>query len=370
MVRESTRNPETQRGLKDTVLSDFRQREFKRNLRTEFGDLYRFYLDEETRDRLARMGRVRRWLSLVWWLVKSLLLNLSPVRRLMLLAGLVMFGLGDFAFSMGNGVTFGVDLRFVGFLAVLLVLMLELKDKLLARDELEVGRAVQVALLPEENPSLSGWEIWLYTRPANDVGGDLVDYLEIDGGLGLALGDVSGKGLGAALLMAKLQATIRAVAADYDSLSALGQRLNYIFCRDQVDWRFSTLVYLVMTPGAGRIRVLNAGHLPPVVVGKSGVTSMDPVAPPLGLLQDAAYREQSLEVEPGELLILYSDGVTEARNADKDLYGEERLLELLAGLRGMSAPAAGLRILSEVERFMGEERSSDDISMIVIKRLS
>ena len=94
------------------------------------------------------------------------------------------------------------------------------------------------------------------------------------------------------------------------------------------------------------------------------------MAPPLGLLPDAKYLEQTVELEPGGLLVLYSDGVTEARNPDKQLYGEERLFDLLAGLRGLSAAAAGLRILSAAEKFMGEERTADDISLIVLKRSS
>ena len=107
-----------------------------------------------------------------------------------------------------------------------------------------------------------------------------------------------------------------------------------------------------------------------MTVFASGVSSLDPVAPPLGLLSDATYREQSLEVERGGLVVLYSDGITEARSEDQQLFGEERLFKLLSGLGGLSAAAAGLRVLSEVERFMGEERTADDISLIVLKRLS
>ena len=262
-----------------------------------------------------------------------------------------------------------VPLRPAGFVLVLVVLMLELKDKLLARDELEVGRAVQLALLPDRNPSVPGWDIWLYTRPANDVGGDLVDYLWITRQrLGMALGDVSGKGLGAALLMAKLQATIRALATDFPSLEELGRRLNAIFCRDQVPGRFATMVYLELGDASGAVRILNAGHPPPVLAGKGGIRVLDPVAPPLGILGDASYTEQGLVMDPGDLLVIFSDGVTEAANAAGDMFGEDRVNELVSGVSDLAAGVAGKRIVSRVEMFVGDERLGDDLSLIVIKR--
>jgi len=122
---------------------------------------------------------------------------------------------------------------------------LELKDKLHAKTELEEGRSVQNALMPEENPKVDGWDIWLYTRPANDVGGDLLDFTKIsENNYGISLGDVAGKGLSAALLMAKLQSTIRAIVPDYISLSEFGNKLNHIFCRDSLPKLFSSLIYI------------------------------------------------------------------------------------------------------------------------------
>jgi sigma-B regulation protein RsbU (phosphoserine phosphatase) len=288
---------------------------------------------------------------------------------LLVLLGILLFLFSHASFSIGQS-QFQFDVRGIGFLLVLVVLMLELKDKLMAHGELAVGRAVQLALLPDRNPELSGWDAWLYTRPANDVGGDLVDYLPLEGkGVGLALGDVSGKGRGAALLRAKLQATVRALATETPILSELGSRLNAIFCRDQVSGRFATLVYLEVLPDRGSVRVLNAGHMPPLIVTDASVESLEPVAPPLGILPDARYEEQVLAGEPGSLLLVYSDGVTEARDRSGAFFGEDRLQDLLPRLRGMTAQAAGRRIVDVVESFVGEERLSDDLSLIVLKRL-
>jgi serine phosphatase RsbU (regulator of sigma subunit) len=350
-------------------MSDLRRGDFKRTLRRDLKDLRSFYIDEEREASLAKMRRLKRGILLVYWLLKSMILRLSPTRRILLLAALLLAMSGATAFTVGDW-SFGINLRFIGFLILLFVLMLELKDKLLARDELEVGRTVQFALLPDRNPVLSGWEVWMFTRPANEVGGDLVDYLGIDEDrLGLTLGDVAGKGLGAALFMSKLQATMRALAPSFDSLGDLGRQMNQIFCRDGLPNRFVSMVYLEIQPGSGRVRVLNAGHIPPMIISNEQTTELPPVALALGIMPDADYAEQVVELRPDDLLLVYSDGVTEARNEPGDFFGETRLLELLKNVKGLSADAVGARLLSSVERFAGETRQSDDLSLILLKRL-
>ncbi|MCH8962050.1 MAG: SpoIIE family protein phosphatase, partial [Bacteroidetes bacterium] len=150
------------------------------------------------------------------------------------------------------------------------------------------GRAVQFALMPKQHPTLPGWETWLFTRPAKEVGGDLVDYLAInEDRLGLALADVAGKGLGAAMFMAKLQSTLRAIAPNFERLSDLGAAVNQIFIRDGLPGRFISLVYLEIEPEAGQVRLLNAGHLPPLVVHADSIEEMPKGAPALGLVRQA-----------------------------------------------------------------------------------
>ncbi|MCL5021440.1 MAG: serine/threonine-protein phosphatase, partial [Bacteroidetes bacterium] len=259
----------------------------------------------------------------------------------------------------------------LSYLLVLLVLMLELKDKLLAHDELRIGRTVQKALLPDDNPSISGWSIWLFTRPANDVGGDLVDYINLgESRLGLALGDVAGKGLGAALLMSKLQSTLRAIAPDYSSLSELGQRINLIFCRDSLPSKVATLVYMELTQNSGKIRLLNAGHLPPLVLRGGNVEELAHGAPALGLIKTSRFEEQVIELGPGDLFVAYSDGVTEARNERDEFFGDQRLKSVIGKSAGISPDRVGERLLAEVDAFVGEAPRSDDLSLVLIKRWS
>jgi hypothetical protein len=150
------------------ILDDVQSSAFKKTVRGDLRDLYAFYLDEEARERLATTSRIKRWFLIGFWLIKGLILNLSPARRVLLLVSVWFFLQSHIGFTVGE-TNVRLDLSIFGFLLLLLVLMLELKDKLLARNELEVGRTVQLALLPRDPPRLPGWDICLYTRPANDA---------------------------------------------------------------------------------------------------------------------------------------------------------------------------------------------------------
>lgn len=356
--------------LRETIVNDFKRGEIGESLRRDFKELYRFYIDADTKRRLESYRRVRRFVFTTWYLLKSLILHLSPGRRFLLLLSIIFFFWGNATWS-GNNYNITVDTSPISYLLVLLVLMLELKDKLLAHDELKIGRTVQKALLPEENPTIAGWSIWMFTRPANDVGGDLVDYINLDGNkLGVALGDVAGKGLGAALLMSKLQSTLRAIAPEYSSLSELGQRLNQIFCRDSLPSKFATLVYQELTENSGKIRLLNAGHLPPLVLRGGNVEELPRGAPALGLMKTSKFDELEVEMGPGDLFVAYSDGVTEARNERDEFFGDQRLKTLLGKSAGISPDRVGEKILSSVDAFVGEAPRSDDLSLVLIKRWS
>lgn len=354
--------------LRKTIVNDFRKGDILESLRRDFKELYSFYIDSETQERLKSEKRISRFIHASWYLLKSLILKLTPARRFLLLVSIVFFFFGDASFGDNNfHVSFHNNI--FSYLLLLLVLMLELKDKLLAHDELQIGKTVQKALLPEENPTLAGWSIWLFTRPANDVGGDLVDYMNLDENrVALALGDVAGKGLGAALLMSKLQSTLRAIAPDYKSLSELGERINQIFCRDSLPNKFSTLIYIELSQNSGKVRLLNAGHLPPLVLRGSKVEELARGAPALGLLKTSKFEEQVIEMNPSDLLVAYSDGVTEARNERDEFFGDQRLRSIIGKSAGISPDHVGEKILEDVDWFVGEAPRSDDLSLVIIKR--
>ncbi len=355
--------------LRRMVMQDLRRGDLSSTLRRDLGQIYRFYLDEDRRARLERMGRLRRAFWVVVWLLKGMLMRLTPPRRLLVLASLVMWGLVGTVHFGTEGSGFDINVHRWSYIPLLIVLMLELKDKLLARDEIEVARQVQLALLPQEHPRIEGWWLWSYMRPANDVGADLVDYIDLgEGRLGVVLGDVAGKGLGAALLTAKLQATLRALLPGCRSLSDLGARLNGILHRDGLENRFATLFYFEIDPGGGRVRYLNAGHNPPFLLRADGLQALPASSLPLGMMPAVSCTEGHIELRPGDLLVIYSDGLTEARNALEEEFGEARLRALLPRIRSLSPEQAGLRVLGEVNAFLGAERPHDDLSLIVALR--
>lgn len=351
------------------VAEDFRRHGIDRSVRGTLVNLEAFYINADDRRRLATMKPAAQWRRRIWWFTKGLLLKLTPARRLMLAAALVTFFAGEERFNSG-AMHIVVRLSVFGGWMLLLILVLELKDKLLARDELEAGRRVQLALMPTESPQITGWDVWLYTQPANDVGGDLVDHLALGADRhAIALGDVAGKALPAALLSVKLQATLRALAPQCETLSRLGEEVNQIFCRDGLPSRFASLVYLDVRSGSGDVRVLNAGHMPPIVVRRSNATVMERGSVVLGIMDTATFPEQSVTLESGDALIVYSDGASEAVNEAGDFFGDERILALAERAGGSSARIIGEQIRDAVATFTGLMPASDDLSLMVLKRL-
>ncbi len=341
---------------------------WRTTIRTTVAEVQEFYLTPEHRKRLAAMGRFKRWLSLGWWLLKSLFLKLAPLRRFVLLVALIL--LMSSAHVGAGGASVSINGSLLGSALILGILLLELKDKLLARHELEAGRAVQRALMPQHCPSLVGWDVWMYTRPANDVGGDLVDCLELGSGhVGFTLADVAGKALPAALLMAKVQSTLRALATDTPSLSDLADKTNTILCRDGLPNRFATLVYVEARDTSGALRLVNAGHMPPVRVSGGTYHELRRGDMALGMIPGSTYEEQHEDLQPGDMLITYSDGLTEALNEAGEFYGDERLQAVFPTLSGLTASEAGARLLASVDAFIGATRPYDDLSLFILKRL-
>jgi sigma-B regulation protein RsbU (phosphoserine phosphatase) len=357
------------RDVRDVVVG-VKRAGFKATVRRTFSELENFYLSTHRQTRLAGMRPARRWLFLTAWLLKSLYLKLTPSRRVLLLIAFFLMWQSSLDVSREH-FHLVVDYGVLGVIVLILILMMELKDKLLARSELEAGRTVQLALMPDRAPVLAGWDVWLYTRSANDVGGDLVDYLQIDPRrLGVMLGDVAGKGLPAALLMAKLQATLRALASGAASLGDLGGDVNRILNRDGLPNRFATLVYLEITPDSGHVRLLNAGHMPPLVVRHTHVEEMPTGSIALGMVAAAAFAGQEVDLQPEDMLVVYSDGITEAMNATEDFFGDERLRAAASAAPSATAAQAGARILAAVDAFVGDAAVHDDISLALLKRVA
>jgi sigma-B regulation protein RsbU (phosphoserine phosphatase) len=368
------RNPPLFRTLHEDVQhiwADFKRYGFKRTIHRTYLELYDFYLNAQAKEQLRGMGRFRRTINLALWLLTSLFLKLTPARRVLLALSVLFMLQATDVEHQGQTTTISIHFPLLGIATLILILMLELKDKLVARDELEAGRSVQQALMPETSPQIPKWDVWLFTRSANDVGGDLVDYVPVEPQrFGLALGDVAGKGLPAALLMAKLQSTLRALADEGTTLAALGQRMNRILCRDGLPNRFATLVYLEVCAQSGSVRLLNAGHLPPLVLRAERIEELPTGSMALGMLPEATFFEQSVELADGDTMIVFSDGLTEATNDRDEFFGDERLQAHLPVLPRTSAKDIGTSMVAAVDEFVGDARPHDDLSLIVLRRAS
>lgn len=344
-------------------VGSFKSGILKKTLGRDLEELKATLLSEERIERLLTMGKIKQGFFLTAWFAKALYLKLALYRRIMLLIGLILI----ISSPTGQGNDSGKLI--LGVLLLLFVLLLELKDKLFARSELEAGRSVQRALMPETSPVVPGWSIWLFSRQANEVGGDLIDFLKDDEGrFGVALGDVAGKGLGAALTMAKLQAVLRALVWDFSSLAELANKMNIIFCRDRISTSFASLVYMEPGPHSGDVHFVNAGHLPPVLVRQNSIDETPKGSPALGILQESVFTEHQIQLEDGDFVVIYSDGLTEARNERGDFYGEQRFFDLLPTLKDLSSKMIGEKILADVERFIGDARRYDDISIAVLEK--
>jgi phosphoserine phosphatase RsbU/P len=347
---------------------DLKNIRFQKDVKREFKELRSFYITEDQNKRLNNMKPIHKGIHIVTWMIKSLFLHLTPIRRILTVVGLliIIFGSG---IIINNGSTQVNNTGLVGGAIIFLVLMFELKDKLLAKDELEAGRKVQRALMPEQSPKVEGWSIWLYTRPANEVGGDLVDFLKItENRIGIVIGDVAGKGLHAALLMAKLQATVRALAADYECLSKLCTKINSIFHRDSLSNIFASMLYMELKPGESEIRYVNAGHLPPLLIVKDEIKEISKSNPAIGLMNNFNYTEDVFKMENGEIMVAYSDGVTEAQNEYGMFFEKERFIKLLKNLTNYRFENLGEVIVNTIDRFIGDAPVNDDLSLIIIKK--
>ncbi len=365
-MAESTPMPKEPK-LTSVIREDIEHGDFFRTIKKEYAELREYYLSENRKQQLHTMSTVKKLFFIPWWLLKSMLLKLNWIRRLFLLLA-AYFMLNPIQFNANqSGTHISTNTYWLGFLLVLFVLMLELKDKLLVKSELAAGRTVQRALMPEREPNIPGWSVWLFYRPANEVCGDLLDFMKIEEWRSaIALGDVSDKGLGAALLMVKLQATLRALAPDISDLANLASKMNEIYLRDAMSKSFASLIYLEVHPDSGSVQLFNAGHMPPILLRNHTIQELAKGDTALGLMPHAEFHEQQLDMQSGDVLFVYSDGLTEARNSYGEFFGEPRLHSLLKNCSVTQARDIGETILQAVSAFVEETPSHDDLSMAIL----
>jgi sigma-B regulation protein RsbU (phosphoserine phosphatase) len=237
--------------------------------------------------------------------------------------------------------------------------------------ELEIAREVQEHLFPQQLPPIPGLDYCGQCRPAREVGGDYYDFLELpDSRLGIAIGDVSGKGVGAALMMASLEASLRALASVVQDPADLMGRVNSLVCQASATNHYATLFYAAYHPTTRRLTYVNAGHNPPIVLRKSGgacqAFRLETGGAVIGLLPQR-YQRGVFSHEAGDLVVLFTDGVSESMNIHDEEWGEEKLIELAKTCHGLPAREGIKRILAAAQEFAGEAPQHDDMTLVVLR---
>ncbi len=236
--------------------------------------------------------------------------------------------------------------------------------------ELQLASEIQQRFQPTAPPQVPGYELQGISFPCYEIGGDYYDFIERDDGrLVIALGDVSGKGTAAALLMSSLHAAVHAQSASHDTLVGTISAVNKYLAENIPANRFVTLFYAELDPESGALSFLNAGHNPPLIIHSAGtVEQLASGGLPLGIKPDAEYREGRTQLQPGDVLCIYSDGVTEATSPSGEEFGPTRLYEVVS--RNIDTSAAGIRdrIESALTKFAQGTSAADDITLVIVKR--
>jgi sigma-B regulation protein RsbU (phosphoserine phosphatase) len=314
-------------------------------------------------------GRVRRFLHRARVLFVGLSFKLSPARRLVfaiciVLALVALVGVGtDAAMTVRD--TFFFTLSIAG---LVLLLVLELADRIVVRDELEVARELQRALLPHEAPVVQGYDFAFSYRTANTIGGDYYEFLSLaDGRLVLVVGDASGHGIAAGLLMAIANSALK---VGFDSGSdpvAAAESVNHALCRTGGTREFMTLFCGVLDPSNGRFRFICAGHPYPYLRRAGGeICELGAGSLPLGMRLEINLEADETVIEPGDTLLLYTDGIVETLAPGGEAFGFERLRAALAP--GGSSRAVHDRVLAALDSFRAHEPVHDDCSLVVVNR--
>jgi serine phosphatase RsbU (regulator of sigma subunit) len=244
----------------------------------------------------------------------------------------------------------------------------ELQARERIEQELQVAQLIQRQFLPRELPELSGWYVATYYQPAKAVGGDFYDFIELpDGLIGLVCGDVTGKGVPAALVMATTHSILRGDAPQFVSPGKVLERANNLLLQDIPPQMFVTCLYGVLDPATGRLRYANAGHNPPYVHTRDGVVELRATGMPLGAMPDMTYEEKETTLGPGDTVLLHSDGLVEAHDPERKMFGFPRLAELMNGCSG--GPELIQLLLGELDGFTGPDwEQEDDITLVALQR--
>jgi len=375
----------------DTYTRDLKAEDLQRLFTRDTREAYRFFTRGIDADALKALPWHKRCVAHARVLFIAFTMKLSPARRVVFGAALLLAVIGLFNLFRGIGIVEVTVLPFIGgvgvpgplfqqgtwsllfaFALMNLLVLLEVADRLSLKNDLEIAREIQQAMLPSGLYTAPGVETVGISRPANTVGGDFYDILPLDDGrLVIAVGDVAGKGSPAALLMALLLAVLRTLVDEKLDPAELITRLNVQVCRHSPGSRFITLFYAVYQPLTGDMTYVSAGHTPPLLIrADASCERLTDGGIALGMFDHSVYKTGHLTIQPDEVLAVYSDGVTEAENAAGRPFDEEGLEKALQANRSQPITSMGASIVRTVESHSADTRLADDLTILLLRRLA
>ena len=346
---------------------------------TEARASYRLYSRDvaaKTPEGLTPRGRHLHVVKEFFWAVFE---KLSPARRVLLLAALILLMIprSGMRYVGENGKEFAIeiDLHFWAALVLLLLLILEIADRVVMKRDLQIAREIQSWLLPGAPPQIPGLAIAYSTRPANTVAGDYYDVFPRPGKTNeenrvvLAVADVAGKSIPAAMLMATFQASLKTLSTAQVALPELAANMNRYACTNsQGGLRFTTAFLAEYDPVLRRLVYINAGHNNPILHRASGqIERLDVGGLPFGIMPDVTYQTGAVTLAPGDWLVIFTDGLVEAENARAEDYGEGRLMTAIDAAKSFSPAELLKRLMTELDLFVGNTPQHDDVTCMLLK---
>lgn len=355
------------KSVRDLFTRDVTAKGFTELFAQETRDTFQFFTREVDLAGIERRVWYERYPLSAWKVFLAVAHRLSPWRRVLFASAVPILLI---AWSRHLIAPSGGALLLVTASVLFFLLVLELRDKLGLKGDLEIARQIQFGLLPFEPFSHGVITIVSAMRPANTVGGDYFDVIELgDDRVAIVVGDVAGKGMPAALLMALLQGSLRTLLTAGLRGPELLAKLNAHLCANIPSNRLITLFYGELHTGSGRLRYVNAGHNPPLRLPKgAGALRLEATAMALGVSAEAVFEEREVSLGPGDRVFLFTDGVTEAVNARDEEYGEARLEAYVCSR--FEAPHRELidGVFEDVLRFCGPVRPRDDMTVMSVGR--
>jgi sigma-B regulation protein RsbU (phosphoserine phosphatase) len=345
--------------------------------RTDTRTSYRLYSRGINYPSVKEFEEGKRWGSVSAQLFWAILEKLSPARRvLLLLAFLLLIFTPELSWTTrGVPHRISLDLQFWGGMLMFVLLMLEVADRVVMKRDLQIAREIQSWLLPLHPPPVPGLDIAFSTRPANTVAGDYYDVFPRPAAAAanpsylVAVADVAGKSIPAALLMATFQASLRTLSNTPSSLVELVGGMNQYACSNsQSGLRFITGFLAEYEPATRTLTYINAGHNQPLLRRASGlIERLDVGGVPFGIKADAVYEAGVVTMAAGDWLVVFTDGVVEAVNEANAEYGEERLMSILHAGADASPATMLSRTMADLDLFVGNTPQHDDITFLLIK---